>query len=383
MKACKTYFITAFFAAAALLTSCASEEKTFSDFQQEIAQLSASEQNSRLDGYFEKYQTFPVIAGNTVCFVLKDSISNEVYLSGDMCSWKPDSMRMERISRSSYFFKEFVCPENARLEYKFVTDSVSVLDPRNLLYAEGPFGRNSLLLMPEYEYPAVTLLQRGRAMTTLDTLRFSSRIMNNSREIYYYHHPKAAAGSQLIVFNDGSEYVNLGKAAVILDNLIESEKIPAVNAVFVNPVERMTEYWLDDRYIRMVFRELIPYIKKKYNLPSDVPVSIGGVSLGGLTSLYALKNYNDNLSFIFSQSGALQIDDSKIISILSGLEKITAKIYLSYGTYENTETEHQRLTELLKLKNAAYTIDSFPEGHNWGNWRAHLDRALIYGLRGK
>jgi len=39
---------------------------------------------------------------------------------------------------------------------------------------------------------------------------------------------------------------------------------------------------------------------------------------------------------------------------------------------------HQELIQILIQKNHRVQAAQFPEGHSWGNWRAHIDNILIY-----
>ena len=375
-------FLTAilFILSGLMFLSCAREETEFDKILAKIKGMSAAEQNRFLDDYVNKRQSLPLVQENAVWFLLKDTTQAAVYLSGDMCAWKADSLEMQRIGRSSYYYIRRNFPLKARLEYKFVVNGKYLLDPVNPLKDRGGYGENSLLLMPDYRFPQEVLIRRNIALTKLDTLYFASSLLKNKRTIYFYHHRQAKPAAPLIVFQDGLDYLEFGKVNVILDNLIARGDIPPINALLVNPLQRKKEYWLNDAYLAMLFKELIPHVKRTYGLADYGPLGMGGVSLGGLISLYAIKNYDARLNFVFSQSAALWVNNFAISEMLSKMPQISAKIYLDYGDFEETREAHLHLAEILGNKNVSVEMKHYPEGHNWGNWRGHLSAALKYVL---
>ncbi len=233
--------------------------------------------------------------------------------------------------------------------------------------------------MPDYEFPDEVLGKRLMEYTRIDTIVFESIILNNSRRVYFYDHPLSAESSPIIMLLDGSDYLNLANANVTLDNLISENKIPAIKAVFIDPVDRMKEFWLNEPFLDMIFKELIPFLNKKYAL-TDNHVFMGGVSLGGVSSFFALKDYSRNLTGCFSQSGAFWIDSLRIVNELSSADIGNKLLYLSYGTFENQDSVHLVLKKFMDKKRADYKVEIYNEGHNWGNWKSHLDNALIFLL---
>jgi enterochelin esterase family protein len=110
-----------------------------------------------------------------------------------------------------------------------------------------------------------------------------------------------------MVFNDGHAFMNPNgdvRATNVLDNLIHRRELPVMLAVFINPgrtpeqpepnarewgdrtTNRPTEYnTLDDKYARVMVDELIPALKKDYNVSSDPNHrGIGGASSGAIAA---------------------------------------------------------------------------------------------------
>ena len=66
-----------------------------------------------------------------------------------------------------------------------------------------------------------------------------------------------------VYFQDGSEYISLGSAVNVLDNLLDSSKIQPVIGVFVTPNNRNEEYAgsLRNQYRLFFVNELVPFIE--------------------------------------------------------------------------------------------------------------------------
>jgi enterochelin esterase-like enzyme len=117
----------------------------------------------------------------------------------------------------------------------------------------------------------------------------------------------AAKPTALMIFNDGHAMMNPEgnvRAMNVLDNLIYRREIPTMIAVFINPgrtpeqpeptdkdwgdrsTNRPAEYnSLDDKYARVICDELLPVLKKEYNLsPDPEQHGIAGASSGGIAS---------------------------------------------------------------------------------------------------
>ena len=362
-----------------LLNRCA-EVDPFAQMLQSLAGKSAKEQREELAQFIKKQQ-WPLIYESSAYFVVKDDSSSVPFLTGDMAQWKPDSLKMRRIGQTDYWYRREQFPLAARIEYKFVIRGKYLLDKLNPRKAAGGFGYNSVFWMPEYVFPEEALLVPGNPAGRLDTLSFKSRLLKNKRQVFVYRHPGAQGHSPLLIFQDGGDYLRFARAQVILDNLIAKGEIPAVNALFVNPVNRRVEYWFNDDYLKMLFNELLPEVQKRFALSARAPLIMGGASLGGVISLHALKDYHNRLQGVFSQSGALWIEQGQILRELKELATIDPALYLDYGLFEQQASIHREAGAILTEKKAKFKLHEWPEGHNWGNWRGHLSRALIFLLK--
>ncbi len=116
-----------------------------------------------------------------------------------------------------------------------------------------------------------------------------------------------SVSASLMIFNDGQAFMAAegdARAQNVLDNLIYRREIPVMLAVFINPgrrpdqpepnlhewgdrtTNRPTEYnSLDDRYARVIVDELMPVLRKDYNISDDPDRhGIGGASSGAIAA---------------------------------------------------------------------------------------------------
>jgi enterochelin esterase-like enzyme len=136
-----------------------------------------------------------------------------------------------------------------------------------------------------------------------------------------------AEPASLMIFNDGQAFKNPTgniRAHHVLDNLIYRREIPVMIAVFINPgrtpeqpeptpqnwgdkdTNRPTEYnTLDDRYARVIVDELLPALRKDFNISSDPERrGIGGASSGAIAAFTVAWQRPDHVRKVLSIVGS-------------------------------------------------------------------------------
>lgn len=137
--------------------------------------------------------------------------------------------------------------------------------------------------------------------------------------------PKTPAA--LMVFQDGQAFKDEKgdlRTQNVLDNLIYRREIPVMLAVFINPgrrpdqpepsprdwgdrnTNRPTEYnALDDKYARVVTEELLPAVKKEFNVSDDPEMrGIGGSSSGAIAAFTVAWHRPDQFRKVLSNVGS-------------------------------------------------------------------------------
>jgi enterochelin esterase family protein len=187
------------------------------------------------------------------------------------------------------------------------------------------------------------------------------------------------AGSHRAIFvQDGGEYINLGSMVNVLDNLIAHGEIPPVVAVFIDPVERNSEYWLSATYERMITDELLPFIRDRYDVARDpAKTAIMGASLGGEISVMIALDHPEIFGKCGCQSGVVGLDGGRLVRAVKAEPRKAVDFYLDCGRFGDAIDENRLMREALLEKGYVLKYQEVNEGHSWGNWRAHLDDMLV------
>jgi enterochelin esterase-like enzyme len=166
--------------------------------------------------------------------------------------------------------------------------------------------------------------------------------------------------TSLMIFNDGQAFKNMDgdvRAPNVLDNLIDRREIPVMLAVFINPgrrpdqpeptpqewgdrtTNRPTEYnSLDDKYARVIVDELLPGLKKDYNISPDPDQrGIGGASSGAIAAFTVAWERPNEFRKVLSIVGSfvnLRGGDA-YSGIVRKSEKKPIRIFLQDGRNDN------------------------------------------------
>jgi enterochelin esterase family protein len=126
----------------------------------------------------------------------------------------------------------------------------------------------------------------------------------------------------LMIFQDGEGMRNVKgrwRVPVVFDNLIARGDMPPTIAVFLNPghdkskpmkdnkaSNRSFEYdGLGDRYARFLLEEIIPEVKKQYNISDDPEMrAIGGSSSGAICAFTVAWERTDAFRKVYSSVGS-------------------------------------------------------------------------------
>jgi enterochelin esterase family protein len=196
--------------------------------------------------------------------------------------------------------------------------------------------------------------KEGVPKGTVTKYEWHSRLYNNFREYYVYVPAQydSTKPSALMVFQDGHAYANETgdfRVPIVYDNLIHQKKLPVTICLFVNPGHLSKEYpenrfrvsnradeydVLDDRYATLLMDEIIPELKKKYNISSDPKMhGIGGLSSGGICAFTAAWQHPEYFHKVLSHVGSYTNirGGNNYPSIIRKHKKKDIKIFLQDG----------------------------------------------------
>jgi len=163
-----------------------------------------------------------------------------------------------------------------------------------------------------------------------------------------------------------------------MDWLICHHEIDPVIGIFVPPVDRETEYagTKVKAFAFFITHELMPVMEEKYAISTDPHKRATlGASLGGNIALYLGITHPECFGKIAAQSSSVS---KKVSDLYRNGKKQDIVLYLDLGKYDlyNLIPMVHDFIPVLKHKNYNYRFYEFPEGHSWGNWKAHLNLLL-------
>ena len=369
-----SFFLVLGFSCFSLLNSCSKGPQNFIEFLYFLGDQSEENRQEIFSDWVKTQKSFPVIENDKVFFIYKNEQDLAAYVCGDFNNWAKDSLQFLRIIGTSFYYAEASISEDARVKYVFYVKNRFITDALNGNIKESANDPVSILMMPAYEYPVETLLNRFQRYTILDTVALKSDLLKDEVIVFLYKHPHVQAASPIIIFSEGEKYLNYARAQIILDNLVDLSKIPPCYGIFVKSGK------IEDNglYFKMMFDELLPAISGRFNLNETNPVIIGGASAEVLFSLGALKNYASRIKSVFWQSfssGNLSVD---IMPDLYYPDLSAHNVFLSGSAFSTPDTVTKIWQDFLSEKKAYFRIKLYNEGENWENYSGHLDEALIF-----
>jgi len=327
----------------------------------------------------------PMIDGPAVTFVYQDPQARRVAVAGEFNQWSRtgELAIMEQIDDSGIFHYTLNLSEPARLEYKFIVDGEWKVDPlcHNVI-DNGVGGQNSYFVVGEFHEPPELEWVEGIPHGRVEEFEFESQRLRNQRAVHVYLPPgydEGAAPMPVLYVHDGGEYLSRARLPVVLDNLINTGEVASLIAVMVDPVNRMTEYRMNDAYADFVVSELLPHIDGRFRtLASSAGRGVMGASLGGLISVYLALKRPDLFSRTASQSGAFLLAQEPILTLARNAQAAQS-FYFDVGKYEQRFIPaHLRLVEEFKARGCRCFFQELAGGHNWTSWRAHLKDLLTF-----
>jgi len=230
--------------------------------------------------------------------------------------------------------------------------------------------------------------------------KIKSAILNNERMAAVYTPPGYRADATpyglLIVF-DGIAYTAMVPTPVILDNLIAQNRIaPMVAIVLANvtTTSRSDELPCNPRFADFLASEVVPWVRKNYNVTTDpARIIVAGSSLGGLAATYAGFRHPEVFGNVLSQSGSFWWNpkgDEKGEWLTRQFEispKLPVWFYLDVGLMErgtsqksdpNMLTVNRRMRDVLRAKGYQLFYQEFNGGHEYVNWRGTFADGLLF-----
>ena len=346
----------------------------------------------------------PEIKNDSVTFRLKADYATVVKLSG---SWMENpwtgTIDMKR-GENNVWSVQIPLPSPEIYTYNFVVDGVSVNDPQNILVQRDGTRFLPMLLVPgeRTENYGEAKLQHG----TVSHPWYHSEILGMDRRLTVYTpygYEKNTKKKYPVLYllhgagGDEEAWSSMGRAAQILDNLIEKGLAEPMIVVMPNgnanqaaartlnipekpmnwdrnALQNMSEAErskLMNGYVRSLCEEIVPFIEKNFRaIAKPSSRAIAGLSMGGGHTISASILYPEMFDYICPLSAAGSATPEQIAT----LKKAGVKLYfLACGNtdflFQGAEDMHKKLTE-QGLEHEYFVSDG---GHVWSNWRLYLN----------
>ena len=335
----------------------------------------------------------PVIHGNRATFIWEGKTAPN--FMSDLNGWDERSRPFKRLSPDliADSFKPtwsytLTLPRDAYLEYVFHNPATRTrfLDPLNRRSVNNGVGsRNNFFYMPDAK-PSVFSIRRADVPAGAVTRHRVETLMlqeDGEREVYFYKPPVKGPVPLLAVY-DGVDYLQRGKLAVIVDNLIAEKRIRPIAMAFPQNGKRMrsVEYACSDATILWLEHVMLPLARKHLNL-LDIkkhPGAYGilGASFGGIMSVYTGLRLPDIFGNVLSQSAVFEMEgrDFAAVDLIKHGHAQNINIWMDVGKLEWLLKDNRRMQPILKENGYNVIYREFSAGHNYTAWRDDIS----YGL---
>lgn len=227
---------------------------------------------------------------------------------------------------------------------------------------------------------------------------YKSTVANDQRDYYVYAPPGYDAAGKTtypVLYllhgysDDASGWTAVGRANVILDNLIARGK--AKPMIIVMPLgygtmEMIRLAWSgwshtdvrDENFAKFtqaLLTEVMPKVESEYRISKDRNAhAIAGLSMGGSESLLTGLNNLDKFAWIGAfSSGGIPDDFAKDFPGLDAKANQQIRLlWIACGTEDHLITLNRNLREWLKTKGISHTDVETPGMHTWMVWRRNL-----------
>jgi len=153
----------------------------------------------------------------------------------------------------------------------------------------------------------------GEQQLALDTLHVKSKYLKREVELRLYLPKKVSEPEtmSLLLINDGQDMPVMNFEHILNDLYLQNAISPVLCIAITAGTERIQEYGVARKkdylgrgakagaYTKFILNELLPFIKKTYNVPVFRETAFAGFSLGGLSALDIVWEH----PHIFSKAG--------------------------------------------------------------------------------
>lgn len=280
--------------------------------------------------------------------------------------------------------------------YAFVQDGVGLIDPLNSLMKPNLLDNESEVHVPGAGLPwEVADVPHGEVHHHF----YRSKIAGEGRDFYVYtppgYDPRTKANYPVLYLlhgfsDDASGWTAVGRANVILDNLIAQGKAKPMIVVMplgygdMDIIRRHVGFsgdkelaWRNlSRFTDILLGEIIPQVESSYRVKKDRDSrAIAGLSMGGAESLLTGLNHLEQFAWVGAfSSGGIDLKDfnTEFPNVDASANKKLKLLWIACGTDDHLVNINRQFKSWLKDKGVQFTDIETPGMHTWMVWRRNL-----------
>jgi enterochelin esterase-like enzyme len=280
--------------------------------------------------------------------------------------------------------------------YSFIADEVRMLDPLNPLMKPNLLNPSSMVHVPG---PASLAWERADVPSGVVHHHFyKSMVTGDERDFFVYTPPGYDANQKTqypVLYllhgfsDDASAWTAVGRAHVILDNLIAQRKarpmlvvmplgygtmelVAPANTGMRDAALRRRSY---EKFRDALLTEVVPFVEKRYRASIERSGrAIAGLSMGGAESLFVGLNAPDRFAWIgaFSSGGLDENLDAAFPAVDAKTVARMRLLWIACGTEDRLIENNRAIRKWLTAKQLPHTPVETSGGHTWMVWRRNL-----------
>lgn len=347
----------------------------------------------------------------TFIYTSNEPIENVLFSAGfSFCLNNLEENKLEQIQDTNLWYITYRLRNDIRFAYYFLPNDSFKVDcekrwdnitwdkfNKSKLVHEGETEEDNLItsffIMPNSEEDFWTKKRIDAPNGNLQEYKFESKNLKEPRKIYCYTpygYNEEDVPYGFIVLTDAHQYIKMFSVIQVLDNLIADKKIPPIVAILIDSTEtRYEELTCNDVFCSIIVDELIPWVKKNFNVSTNPQDAIiAGSSIGGLNASYLGLKHPEVFGNILSQSGSYwykpenyKADENEcwMSSQFKVIDKLPLKFYLNSGILEDKSISNTNfeLRDTLIAKGYSVDFEIFKSGHDGLCWGETLAQGLI------
>jgi enterochelin esterase family protein len=280
--------------------------------------------------------------------------------------------------------------------YSFEADGVRLIDPSNPLMKPNLLNTQSEVHVPG---PGSLPWEINDVPHGIIHHHFHrSGIIGDNRDFYVYTPPGYSESAKILYptlyllhgfSDDASAWTAVGRAHVILDNLIAQGKakpmivvmplgygapeiVSHTGAAFHDASLRQRNY---EKFRDALIKEVLPQVEASYGVIKDRKSrAVAGLSMGGAESLLTGLNTLDLFAWIgaFSSGGLPDDFQAAFPGLDSNANSQLRLLWIACGTDDHLIEANRKFRDWLKSKGIQHTDIETPGAHTWMVWRRNL-----------